>query len=92
MSRSSDGTHSKHRAVEMARECQHPDAMWLTALLPPFVTRESFLCRVMRKQGDDPRALFLAWSLAWDRAPAELMQVAAMGHAQLVEMSEGYVV
>jgi hypothetical protein len=88
------GTLGVDRALQMVRRCRHPDAQWLAALVPRCATRES-LCEVMRKQGVDPRALFLAWSSTWERTHGQLVRVAAMGYApalaQLAEMSEGHV-
>jgi TPR repeat protein len=48
-------------ALQMARECQHPDAQWLAALFPAGtrVTAEH-MREVMLQQRDDPRALYLA--------------------------------
>jgi hypothetical protein len=45
--------------LRLARDCQHPDAQWLASLFRDgdAVIRPYF-CGVMRKQGDDPRALF----------------------------------
>jgi hypothetical protein len=50
--------------VRMARDCLHPDAQWLTSLRPAFVavTREH-VREVMLRQGDDQRALYIAWLL-----------------------------
>jgi tetratricopeptide (TPR) repeat protein len=47
--------------LQMARECQHPDAQWLAALFPAgtHVTPEG-MREVMLQQGDDPRALYFA--------------------------------
>jgi TPR repeat protein len=68
------------KGVAMARESQHPDARWLVALLPP-PGEELTVQRVrevMLAQGDDPRALYLAWhcgprqDLAMIRRSAEL--------------------
>jgi hypothetical protein len=72
----------------MARDCQHPDARWLTALFPPegHVSREQ-LFHVMLRQGDDPRALFLAWTVSWGKANSQtrdndfLQRSAEMGYA-----------
>jgi hypothetical protein len=71
--------------LQMARECRHPDAVWLASFFPAgvAVTRER-MRDVMLEQGDDPRALHLAW-LAQNRldvAPeAPLRRAAAMGYA-----------
>jgi hypothetical protein len=51
--------------LRTARSCEHPDAQWLAGLFPPGtkVTRGGMEA-VMLEQGDDPRAMFLAWRLA----------------------------
>jgi hypothetical protein len=54
------------KALQLARECQHPDAQWLAALFPVGVvaTGES-VAQVMLEQGvNDPRAAYLAWKLS----------------------------
>jgi hypothetical protein len=71
------------RGLQMARECRHPDAEWLAALFPAgiAVTREQ-MERVMRSKSDDPRAMFLAWSLdVHGDAEALLQRAAHMGYA-----------
>jgi hypothetical protein len=48
-------------ALAMARECQHPDAQWLASLFPVGVSVTDYqLRRVMREQGEDVRAFFVA--------------------------------
>jgi hypothetical protein len=48
----------------MARECQHPDALWLTALFPASAAVSSVrLNEAMLEQGEDPRALFFRWTV-----------------------------
>jgi tetratricopeptide (TPR) repeat protein len=51
------------KALQIARECLHPDAQWLTSLLPAGSVTHQSLREVMQKQGDDPRALFIASEL-----------------------------
>jgi hypothetical protein len=71
------------RGVELARECQHPDARWLAALFPPgeAVTQER-VREVMLEQGDDPRALHLASRLGLhDDSEAMTRRAAEMGYA-----------
>jgi hypothetical protein len=50
------------KGLQMARECQHPDAQWLASLVPSGarVTQQR-MGKLMMEQGDDPRALWLAW-------------------------------
>jgi hypothetical protein len=70
------------KGVQMARECQHPDAQWLAALFPTGVevTEERFRA-AMREQGDDPRALYMLWLRGFvDRAA--LARAAEMGYAR----------
>jgi hypothetical protein len=72
------------KALRMARECRHPDAVWLASLFPSgaAVTRQR-MREVMREQGGDARALHLAWRLNVDRveAPDLLERAAATGYA-----------
>jgi hypothetical protein len=51
-------------ALEMARGCRHPDAVWLASLFPvgKGVTQQRML-GVMQELGEDPRALFVAWKI-----------------------------
>jgi hypothetical protein len=51
-------------ALQMARDCQHPDAQWLVSLFPVGVDRvlTERLRQVVLEQGDDSRAVFL-WNL-----------------------------
>jgi hypothetical protein len=64
-------------ALQMARECRHPDAQWLAALFPAgvAVTREGVV-EVLREQGDDVRALHLAFA-----SEASMERAAEMGYA-----------
>ncbi len=73
--------------LQMARECQHEDAKWLTSLLPAdtFVTMDQAR-EVMLAQGEDARALFFAWLLEANRDAlresfAQLRRAAEMGYA-----------
>ncbi len=56
-------------ALAMARECRHPDAQWLASLFPVCIavrrTRKRVL-EVLAAQGEDGRALFLAWIFGAD--------------------------
>jgi hypothetical protein len=54
-----DVVHVKE-AVEMARECRHPEAQWVASLFPvdEAVTVPRFQ-EVMREQGEDARAMHL---------------------------------
>jgi hypothetical protein len=70
--------------LEMARKCRHPDAQWLAALFPPGTAVTMELMReVMLKQGEDARALFLAWRFgAGSDVHDDLLQRSAeMGYA-----------
>jgi hypothetical protein len=50
--------------IQMVRECRHPDAQWLASLFPAGVEVTSKRMReVMLEQGDDPRALYVAWKV-----------------------------
>jgi TPR repeat protein len=63
--------------LQMARECQHPDAQWLASLFPPDVAvTADELVEVMLAQGDDPRACYLAWKYR-KTAPGSLLRRAA---------------
>jgi hypothetical protein len=81
------------RAVASARGSQHPDALWLAALFPPDgdVTRED-LRHLMLRQGNDPRALFLAWTVSGEREEKDdrdsklLQRSAEMGFALAQKM------
>ncbi len=49
------------QGLQLARECQHPDALWVCALFPDLdaiVTAEQVL-RVLEEQNEDRRALFI---------------------------------
>jgi TPR repeat protein len=71
------------RGLQMARECRHPDAQWLASFFPPGVAvTRAHMHRVMLEHGEDPRALFLAWTTGGETRVDELMERAAeMGYA-----------
>jgi hypothetical protein len=71
-----------HKALQMARECLHPDAVWLASLFPARA-RDSMM-KVLLAQGDDPRAMHLAWRLSRDDVPLLLRRAAEMGYAPAV--------
>jgi hypothetical protein len=72
------GDDSVEKGLQMTRECAHPDAQWLAALIPPGVevTRKR-MQQVMLEQGDDPRGLFLAWLLDANRSDISRLERAA---------------
>jgi hypothetical protein len=81
------GRRALREGLQVARECRHPDAQWLAALFPRGADAEPLRMReVMLTQGEDPRALFIAWLL---RSPTKtvgthlalLTQAAKMGYA-----------
>jgi TPR repeat protein len=52
------------KGLQMARECEHPDAQWLAALFPAeMAVTEQRMREVLQEQGEDPRAIYLVWSL-----------------------------
>jgi hypothetical protein len=52
--------------LRMARLCEHPDAKWLVSRFPKDnVTREAVRL-VMEAEGNDVRALYVAWSMGPD--------------------------
>jgi hypothetical protein len=66
------------KGLRMARECRHPDAVWLASLFPvgADVTRAR-MREVMEEQGEDARALHLAWRLGDNDAEDGLLELAA---------------
>jgi hypothetical protein len=50
----------------MARLCEHPDAKWLVALFPRDDVSQEAVRAVMEAEGDDARALYIAWSMGQD--------------------------
>jgi hypothetical protein len=70
------------KGLQMARECQHPDARWLASLFPPTAhVAPAHVAVVMLQQGDDPRALYVAWKTDFERSDAMLLRAAEMGYA-----------
>jgi hypothetical protein len=71
------------QGVQMARECQHPDAQWLAALFPAGVAvTEQRMAEVMLQQGDDARALFFAWRMGTAETVELLLRSAELGFAR----------
>jgi hypothetical protein len=70
------------RGLELARECQHPDARWLASLFPAgeAVTRQGMV-QVMRQHCDDPRAMYLLFMLNKSGGNAFLERAASLGYA-----------
>jgi hypothetical protein len=68
--------------LRLAHECRHPDALWFASLVPvnAGVTRER-MREVMLEQGNDPRALHLAWEETPGRDLSFLVRAAEMGYA-----------
>jgi TPR repeat protein len=73
--------------LQAARECRHPDAQWLASLFPDGVEtpRDAYSVarEVILQQGDDPRALHLAWELGRvvPGSEALLRRAGEMGYA-----------
>jgi hypothetical protein len=68
------------KGLRMARECKHPDAQWLASLFPGAEAVSSRrIVEVLLQQGDDPRALHMAWKL--QGASDLLLSSAQMGYA-----------
>jgi hypothetical protein len=72
------------KALQMARECQHPDAQWLAALFPAGVpVTQQRMSEVMQAQGDaqgdDARGLFLLWRVGRE-SDSVLRRSAEMGY------------
>jgi hypothetical protein len=69
------------KGLQMARECRHPDAQWLASLFPAGVpvTRER-MALVMVEQGEDARAMYLAWRLSV-ASTGVLRRAAELGYA-----------
>jgi TPR repeat protein len=74
--------------LAMARDCRHPDAVWLATLFPPgvAVTRERVL-EVMLGQGEDRRALYLACKAGSEEKQIDrlLRRSAELGYAPAQE-------
>jgi TPR repeat protein len=70
------------RGLQMARECRHPDAVWLASLFPAGVTvTMEGMEGVMLQHGDDPRAMHLAVVTGGYDHIARLERAAAAGYA-----------
>jgi hypothetical protein len=76
--------HCIDKALQTARECRHPDAEWLASLFPAEgeVALECFV-DVMRRQGTDARAFYMAWLTNDPHGDLRglLEQAAEMGYA-----------
>ncbi len=77
-------------ALQLVRECRHPDAVWLASLLPAgtVVTAELLLQSVRAQHEEDARALFLESMLTplckregRDAAVTSLRRAAQLGYA-----------
>jgi TPR repeat protein len=80
--------------VQMARECQHPDAQWLAALFPVgALVTWGHIRAVMLEQGDDPRAMWLASQLGAPQERVLLRRAADSGYApaqvSLAKLTDG---
>jgi hypothetical protein len=67
----------------MVRDCRHPDALWLAALLPApgvAVTRES-VRQVLLGHSEDARAIYIAWRISHKHDKGPLRRAVAMGYA-----------
>jgi hypothetical protein len=69
------------RALQLARECRHPDAQWFSSLFPPGAGTMEGVKMAMVEQGDDPRALYIAWKLCNSGSLSSLQRAAHMGYA-----------
>jgi TPR repeat protein len=72
------------KGLQLIRECRHPDAQWMAALLPPPGTpmTKALVQEAMRKQGDDPRALYLLYMFGTKFTNIDARKrAAAMGYA-----------
>jgi TPR repeat protein len=70
------------KALRIARESRHPDAVWLASLFSPGVAvTRARMVEVMREQGEDARALHVAWMLGHDEEHDLLERAAAKGYA-----------
>jgi hypothetical protein len=71
------------KALQLARESRHPDAVWLASLFPAGVAvTQQRMVEVMSQQGDDdPRALLLGWQLGSRASDEPLRRAAEMGYA-----------
>jgi hypothetical protein len=75
----------KSPELQMVRECQHPDALWLASLFPAGVAVSPAEVReTLRQQGDDPRALCISCFVGEgfsDDAREKLRLAAELGYA-----------
>jgi hypothetical protein len=85
------------RGLAMARDCRHPDAVWLASLFPAGVTHERMMA-VLLDQRNDPRATYLACMLGegggyYPGTREQLAPAAERGYAPaqavLADLSEG---
>jgi hypothetical protein len=70
--------------LQLARECQHPDAQWLASLFPSTgqITTRAEMVRVLEAHGEDPRASYIFAGLTAVPGDVEPMRrVAEMGYA-----------
>jgi tetratricopeptide (TPR) repeat protein len=71
------------KGLQMARECQHPDAVRLASLFPAGATvTQQRVVDVLLEQGDDPRAMWLAWGVAGRDDEGLLRRAAERGYAR----------
>jgi hypothetical protein len=68
--------------LQLARASLHPDALWLASQFPAGteVTRQQ-MAAAMIEQGDDPRALYIAWRLVERSEENLLLRSAERGYA-----------
>jgi hypothetical protein len=78
-----DKKHYKHAHtfVLMARDCQHPDAVWLASLFPQVRISLQCMAATMAAQGDDPRALLIWAPFGGAGGEAAVLRSAQMGYA-----------
>jgi hypothetical protein len=70
------------KGLQLARECKLPDAVWFASLFPAGVAvTKKRMREVMLQQGNDARALYIAWTLADDGATELLERATQMSYA-----------
>jgi hypothetical protein len=70
------------RELDLIRQSQHPDALWLSALLPAGVAvSRGSMYQVMLEQLDDPRGLFFVSCFGTPPSQEWLLRAAEMGYA-----------